>query len=583
MGGMIGAPRSEQFDDVYFSAHDGPGETCHVFLDGNGLPARWQGPELRASRRFCIGETGFGTGLNFLLAWELFDRTAPKDAFLDFVSVEKFPLAAEEIQKGLSPWADRLQPYLSRMIAQYPARIPGFHRMVFDNRVALTLIFDDANIALAEIEGQVDAWFLDGFTPSKNPDMWTEEVFMQMGRLSHADTTFSTFTAAGFVKRGLQEAGFTVEKRKGFGPKRDMLSGRFSGNKKKAYARTVKTVAIHGAGLAGCAAAYVLRQYGFDPVLYDPNGIASGASGNSAGLINPRFTSFRSPESDFYASGFAHTMRSFPTIGANYIPCGALHLITDEDKEKRFSRTLEHWGWQDGLMRHLEAPAASDVAGAALSHAALYLPASARISPVALCQAYTDGVHCTSERPEGDAVILANGIAALEHPALAGMPLNTVRGQITEIETPAPLRGQKTNICYGGYVSAPMNGRQMVGSTFQKWLSDTTPRDEDNNANLEKLHAVLPQVGEMKILSSRAALRVASRDRFPLIGRVDETTLVSTAHGSHGILSTLIGAHILADALRGGIACLGKSTLNRLSFDRFNAALAKKDTNVPWE
>lgn len=561
---MQDVPRSERFADVYFNSEDGPGETAHVFFDGNGLPDRWQG-----AQRFTIGETGFGTGLNFLLTWELFDRTAPKGAMLDYVSVEKYPLSADFIRKGLSPWAERLSPYLEKFLAQYPARVPGFHRIVFDNRVALTLIFDDANDALAEIEGDFDAWFLDGFTPSRNPDMWTDKIFAEIGRLSSDGTTFSTFTAAGFVKRAMRDVGFDVKKTKGFGFKWSMLSGVFVGGRAKPVRPQAKKIAIHGAGLAGCAAAYVLRQYGFDPVLHDPNGIASGASGNSVGLINPRFTAFRGPDSDFYVSGFAHTMRTFSALGAGYSPCGAVHLVTDEDKEKRFARTVENWGWQDGLMHLADADAASDIAGVKLSHAALVLPTAARIDPSTLCRAYAHGVPFTSEKPEADALILANGIAVLDHPALSALPLNTVRGQITEIETPAALASQKTNICYGGYAAAPAGVGQVIGSTFQKWLPDATLRPEDDADNIEKLRAVLPQVGAVTVLSARAGLRVASRDRFPVIGQVDERTLVSTAHGSHGILSSLLAAHILADTLRGGPFCVGKSTLKALSPRRF--------------
>lgn len=337
---MDDTPRSQMFDDVYFSAKDGAAETEHVFLNGNNLPAAWQG-----QRHFTIGETGFGTGLNFLLAWDLFERTAEPGAFLDFVSVEKYPLSAEEIRKALTPWAVRLAPHLDKMLAQYPRRLPGFHRMVFDGRVALTLVFDDANDALPEIEAEVDAWFLDGFTPAKNPDMWSEKVFREMARLSHRGTTFSTFTAAGFVKRGLRDAGFTVEKRKGFGWKADMLGGVFEGGVPKAQTAPDKVVHILGAGLAGCASAYILKQYGFEPVLHDPNGMASGASGNPAGIVNPRLSAQRTPESDFYTAAFAQTLRLFPSLDVEYMPCGSLHLVTDEEKHKRFSQAVEHWGW----------------------------------------------------------------------------------------------------------------------------------------------------------------------------------------------------------------------------------------------
>ncbi|PZO86657.1 MAG: tRNA U-34 5-methylaminomethyl-2-thiouridine biosynthesis protein [Micavibrio aeruginosavorus] len=563
---MTDTPRSEQFDDVYFSAKDGAAETEHVFLNGNNLPEAWQG-----KARFCIGETGFGTGLNFLVAWEAFEKTAEVGAFLDFVSVEKYPLRVEDIRKGLSPWAERLAPYLDKMTAQYPMNVPGFHRMVFDNRVALTLVFGDANEVLPQIEGSVDAWFLDGFTPSKNPDMWTETVFREMARLSHKDTTFATFTAAGFVKRGLREAGFTVEKRKGFGWKADMLAGRFNGERERAkplYERGTR-IAVHGAGLAGCAAAYVLRQYGFEPVLYDPNGIASGASGNPIGLINPRFSAFRTADSDFYAAAFAMAARVFPLLeGTGYQVHGALHLITDAEKEKKLSRTAENWGWDASLMRVADAAEASKIAGVTVGHPALYLSRSASISPLALCKAYAAGVPLAGDMPEGMPAVYAVGAGSPEHPALAGLPLHTVRGQITFAAAMDESARLETSIGYSGYVAPAVDGVHTVGSTFQKWMSDTNVRVEDDAANLANLAAALPSFPKMDICGSRASLRTSARDRFPVVGMI-EGGFVSTAHGSHGIISSLMAAHLIADMARGGPYCLGKASVKALSPQRF--------------
>ncbi|PZQ45435.1 MAG: tRNA U-34 5-methylaminomethyl-2-thiouridine biosynthesis protein [Micavibrio aeruginosavorus] len=561
MGFMGDVPRSEMFDDVYFSADDGPGETYHVFLDGNNLPAAWEG-----ETRFTIAETGFGTGLNFLLAWELFDRTAAKGAFLDFISVEKFPMSVEAIRQGLSPWAQRLSPYLEKMLGRYPMIVPGFHRIVFDNRVALTLIFGDANDVLPEVDAVVDAWFLDGFTPSKNPDMWTDKVFAEMARLSHDKTSFATFTSAGFVKRGLQAAGFHVEKRDGFGRKRDMLAGHYTGARKKPHERQAGVVSILGAGLAGCASACVLQQYGFSSVVHDPNGVATGASGNPAGMINPRFTAFRDAQSDFYTAGFALAARTFPSLDCAYTRCGALHLVTDEDKQKRFIRTAENWGWADDHMRYVDAKAASDIAGIDLSQDALYLPDAARINPALLCASYAKDISF------GDPVKDAPAIYA-SGPALAGfegLPLHAVRGQIT-FAKPTPQSARlKTALHYGGYASPAIDGEHVIGSTFQKWLSDTACLPEDDLSNLEKLHAATGLSG-FEISGHRAALRVASKDRFPVIGQLDAGRYISTAHGSHGILSTLMGAHILADLLRGGPLSVGKSTLNALSLLRFKA------------
>lgn len=563
---MPDVPRSDRFDDVYFSAEDGPGETAHVFLDGNNLPAAWQGAE-----RFVIGETGFGTGLNFLFAWELFDRTAPAGATLDFVSVEKFPMSAEEIREGLSPWAERLSPYLPKMLAQYPMRVPGFHRMVFDDRVYLTLIFDDANDALEEVEGQVDAWFLDGFTPAKNPDMWTDKVFSEMARLSHESTTFATFTSAGFVKRGLQEAGFSVEKKNGFGRKRDMLAGRFTYGK-KLQAPKIKTVAIEGAGLAGCAAAYVLPHYGFDVSLYDPNGIASGASGNSVGIINPRLSSYRTPESDFHTASFAMAARVFLQVqDVEYERCGSVHLITDAEKEKKFTRAAENWGWDANHMRILSPEEASEIAGIELSHGALYLPEGGKINPAKLCEAYARGLRL--EKREGDVTLYAHGTAMASDPHFADLKLQAVRGQITFVKEAVIL---KTNLCYGGYAAPAREGVQVIGSTFQKWMADTNPRVEDDQDNIGKLRKIAPETRDPEVVGHRAALRCAAPDRFPVIGTRSENALISTAYGSHGIAGSLLGAHILADMLRGGPFCVGKSIIKALAPERFHMRETQK-------
>lgn len=218
---MNAVPRSEKFDDVYFSAEDGLAETCHVFLDGNDLPARWQDRSV-----FTIAETGFGTGLNFLSTWKQFEETARPDQNLDYISFEKYPLSAEDIEKYLHNYKSELGGYLSELIELYPLVVPGFHKITLAGQVTLLLVFDDVNAALPQLEAEVDCWFLDGFKPSANPEMWTDTMFSQMARLSVPGATFATFTAAGGVRRGLDAAGFTVRKAPGFGRKREMLVGK---------------------------------------------------------------------------------------------------------------------------------------------------------------------------------------------------------------------------------------------------------------------------------------------------------------------------------------------------------------------
>lgn len=216
----MSTPRSEQFDDVYFSEQDGLAETRHVFLAANNLPDAWADRDV-----FTIAETGFGTGLNFLAAWQLFEETATPDQRLEFISFELYPLRAEQIEEYLKPWADEFNTILPVCLKKYPADLTGAHEIALNDRVVLRLFFGDVNVELPKLEASVDAWFLDGFKPSSNPEMWTDTVFENMARLSVPHGTFATFTAAGFVRRGLQAAGFEVKKLTGYGRKRQMIAG----------------------------------------------------------------------------------------------------------------------------------------------------------------------------------------------------------------------------------------------------------------------------------------------------------------------------------------------------------------------
>ncbi len=198
-------------------------ESDYVFVQQNQLPERFAA--LRAGEVFTVAETGFGTGLNFLQTLRAWFECAPKSAELQFISFEKFPLSVEDLAKAHGAFAE-LGTLSQALCAVYPLRLPGWHEMsLFDGKVRLIVWFGDLLLGLPEFECSVDAWFLDGFAPSKNPDMWQPALYTQMARLSHVQTTFATFTAVGEVRRGLQKAGFAVEKMPGFGRKREMCRG----------------------------------------------------------------------------------------------------------------------------------------------------------------------------------------------------------------------------------------------------------------------------------------------------------------------------------------------------------------------
>ena len=219
-------PYSIDFNDIYFNTDDGLEETEYVFIAHNQLQQRFSNTNLS---NFTIIETGFGTGLNFLAVSALWLQLAPKNATLHYIGIEKMPLSLGDLARAQALWpqfADISQAF----ITQYPNLITSTnHFSIAAGLIQIDLQVDDIKLGLPKLSQIADVWLLDGFAPAKNTAMWSDEVFTQMARLSKTGTTFATFTSAGQVKRGLQGVGFEVSKHKGFGKKREMLSGVFSG------------------------------------------------------------------------------------------------------------------------------------------------------------------------------------------------------------------------------------------------------------------------------------------------------------------------------------------------------------------
>jgi len=215
-------PFSTRFGDHYYSRDDGRAETRHVFLGGNGLPQRWEGRE-----RFVIGELGFGTGLNFLETWACWREHRSPGQHLLFQSVEAFPMSEEEMQQALSAWPDLAEMAKGTFLPTDVRESPFYERQTaldVDEQTTLACHIGPAEREIASFSN-ADAWFLDGFSPARNPDMWSRELMQAVADRTVSGGTFASYTAAGWVRRNLQEAGFIVEKRPGFGTKRDMIAG----------------------------------------------------------------------------------------------------------------------------------------------------------------------------------------------------------------------------------------------------------------------------------------------------------------------------------------------------------------------
>ncbi len=346
-------------------------------------------------------------------------------------------------------------------------------------------------------------------------------------------------------------------------------------------------VAILGGGLAGCAAAYVLKRAGHEPVIYEAGAALShGASGNPVGLYNPRFGAEWSAQSQYFSRAFFHALEVFPTLSdIGFDPAGCLHLINDEKKQTRFEKMLESWKWDAADMRIVSADEASQIAGIEIGRDALYLPRSGTVSPPKLCAAYAKDVEVRlnvvrdpAVKPQDDAlfkdagaVVLACGPALRHFEATKDLDLRAVRGQVSMIRADARSEKLACNLCYGGYITKASGGQHMVGSTFQRWLDHSDEMDADDADNLEKLGANIPYFLQYFELSGhRASVRTTSRDHFPVVGQLSDKVYVSTAHGSHGILSSLMGAEVLAAMITGAEPVFGGDVISALSPARFS-------------
>lgn len=591
-----GQPYSRIYQDVYFSKENGLEETRHVFLRHNSLHERWS---QLSQEVFTIAETGFGTGLNFLCAWELWNRLAPAPARLHFVSTEKYPLSTDELRQSLALWPE-LSALSSQLLLQYRLLAPGWHRLVFDQgRVTLTLIIGDARDTLPQLQASVDAWFLDGFAPAKNPEMWQPELFSNMARLSHGKSTFATFTSAGDVRRGLQSAGFEVRKVAGFGAKREMLAGHYTAGAKPDFC-THKRAIVIGGGIAGTSSARALAVRGWQVTLLERHAdIAQEASGNQIGVLYPRLTGQDIALGNLAQHGFIHShrlLRQLTLPSHEYGECGLLQLAFDV-RERQRCEAVASRQLPPELVQNLTPDEAGRLAGIPLRHHAIFLPAAGWVNPAAFCRALADhpnirlatstaatslqkldGVWRAMDQgmvaAEGSLVILAGAVGSNAFPQTAHLPLQPVRGQISFAPADDYSRQLQTVVCADGYISPPVEGVHGLGATFSAEDSSPDVRDSDHLENLSALKTISPELHRhlaQQPMQGRVAFRAVTPDYLPMTGPVldagaltskpprhtaDPATLpwldglyVNTGHGSKGLIYAPYCAEMLASAI----------------------------------
>ena len=571
-----GRPHSRVFDDVYFSDQSGLEETRYVFLEQNRLQARFAA--LPAGGRLVIGETGFGTGLNFLCAWQLFEQHAVAGARLHFVSVEKYPLSHADLQRALLLWPE-LQPFAAQLLAQYIAIHPGFQRLVLDNgRVTLTLLIGDALEQLPQLDAQIDAWFLDCFAPAKNPDMWTPELFAELARLAAPGSTLSTFTSTGWVRRLINAAGFKMKRTPGIGHKWEILRGEFLGwpaetplpaAGKPWFARPAplhgeRSALVIGGGLAGCTTAASLAARGWNVSLLERHArLAEEASGNPQGVLYLKLSAHGTALSQLILSGFGHTRRLLEHLhrGVDWDGCGVLQLAFNAKEAERQAQLAA--AFAPGLLQPLDQAQAQARAGVALEHGGLFFPEGGWVHPPALCEwqarhplinVLTHHEALELQRVDGQwqalagdtllasatVVVLAGAAEIKRFPFSAELPLKRIRGQITRLAQTPDSQALATVVCAEGYVAPARLGEHTLGASFDFKSDDLTPTVAEHVGNLEMLQEISVDLAHRlnadtlaaDQLEGRAGFRCTSPDYLPIIGPLADRALFDQAYAA---------------------------------------------------
>ena len=550
-----GAPRSRRFDDVYFSAEGGLEESRAVFLAGCDLPHAWHGRD-----RFVVGELGFGTGLNILALLELWRRTRPPGGRLNIFSIEAFPLSRPDAERALEAWPG-LADLASVLLRHWPTA-EGFHRIDLPELGAtLDLAVMEAGRALSAWSGRADAWFLDGFSPARNPEMWRQEVLDLIAQRSAPGAAAATFTVAGAVRRGLDTAGFVVARRPGFGRKAERLEARF-GDRQPLPSRQ-RSLAIIGAGIAGAALARAFRAEGLAPVVISGEGVA--ASGNPAALVTPRFDAGGGVTARLHAQAFERAAALYrDEVPQSLIATGALQLEATERDRRRFDTVAASPLFEPDALRRLDAAGASARLGEVRASGGLWITQALVVEPRRVLEAWLDGCgriesEAASLRRGGDgwevlgpggevlasadAVCLAAGIGARR--LRADLQLEPVRGQASF----AALGDGPPAAAWGGYLIPTRDG-VLFGATHDRGRDDVAVDAEDHARNLETLAQARPAMAERLRelpLQGRAALRASTPDRGPIAGELDPGLVTLTGLGGRGFtLAPLLAEHLVA-------------------------------------
>lgn len=608
------APFSEAFGDIYFNPEHGLAETEYVFLQANQLETR-----LSIASKLSIGELGFGTGLNFLATLKLWQSLPEPKAELHYFSIEKYPLNLAELQRahGLFP---ELQNPAKLLQVYYPTPIEGFHAIaIIPNRVYLYLLIGDVSQMLPQMEGPIDTWFLDGFAPKKNAEMWSETVLQEIGKRSHRHTTLSTFSAAGSVRKNLEAVGFQVQKIKGFGIKNEMITAQFSRDYKNLidpwFAKPASIpekskVAVIGAGLSGLMNAYHLHEAGFHVEIFDEaSSLPNHQSQNPVMQLKPYISPNLNFFDQYYTQGFLGMTRFIKKHAPEAIISeGLLDIIVNDKKQEKLHKITEKRVIPQDFAEIIDARQSSHLAGIKIPHSAIYYPSAQIVDPARLVLILLQilqglPVHLGKKmdpfalRKDFDAVVVATG-AYIPQEWEESFCLAPSPGQVSIAKQTSISQKLKLGLTYEGYCIPKNADEWVLGSSFRHHLS-LDILDKDHQQNIHYLEKAAPELAESfknQTMQGFAGIRLKARDHLPLVGGLpvqeqwfhdfdrlrhgdfkqaypdatyENQLYLTLAHGSKGLSSSFMASKILTSLLSGRPLPIGLPLWDALQPARF--------------
>ena len=587
-----GVLRSRQYDDIFFSNEDGLKESVYVFLEGTELSQK-----LLSSNHITIAETGFGTGLNLTAVMQLVDRLGVKTK-IDYISFENCPLTDELIEIAHQKF-QAIKPYSTELRKNLPPRWPGAHfRHLSNGQINLHLHYGTAENLMPKLDFQADIWFLDGFSPAKNTDLWSSDLCKEIARLSAPDARIATFTVAAHVRKGLEEAGFVLEKRPGFGRKRDMLTASLSQTSRPNNSIPQNIVVI-GGGIAGASIAAGLYQAGFNHVLIDeaPE-LATAASGNPLGLQIPRLRVVDQPMSRLSLSAFSTAMDVVEDADA-LISKGVIALDMPEREAVRH-RKLSAQGWPTDLLQYVSPDETSKMLGMELEMGAMFYPTAQVISPAKLTrhlaknsmqilghaikkvQKIDEGswhIYLSNgQKIEADHIILAAGAGLpklLKIFDLPELPLQVTSGQLTYFPSDSSQAAPNFALNYGGYVALDADGKLVAGASFDR-SGSMSLSDDAHNHNLGLMPPALANKLSKGSIDGRVSQRLATTDRWPLMGHYAHGISVISALSALGLTFAPLLGQIHAQKLAHRPFIVDREILSVLDPMRFAKRAAKR-------